>query len=56
VIINGRLFDVAYFKYDRDLDPWIVTEVKMAMAAKGKAPAAATDPAKPPAVATPAKK
>ncbi len=42
VVINGRLFDVAYFKYDRDLDPWIVTEVKLAMAKKaGREPAPA---------------
>jgi len=37
VLINGRLFDVAYFKYDKDLDPWIVTEVKLAGGSKGAA-------------------
>jgi protein-disulfide isomerase len=46
VLINGRLFDVAYFKYDRDLDPWIVTEVTLAMAKRAgkEAPPAKAGP------------
>ncbi|MFO0549532.1 MAG: thioredoxin domain-containing protein [Polyangiaceae bacterium] len=30
VLINGRVFDTAYFKYDRDLDEWIDTEAQLA--------------------------
>lgn len=30
VLINGRVFDTTYFKYDRDLDAWIKTEAALA--------------------------
>lgn len=30
VLMNGRLFDTAFFKYDRDLEAWIATEVALA--------------------------
>lgn len=48
VLVNGRLFDPAYFKYDRDLDPWIETEKELGAKAKQAAmtpPAPITPPA-----------
>lgn len=49
VLINGRLFDPAYFRYDRDLDPWVVTEVQLVRAGHGAkgTPPAIVEPAPP---------
>jgi protein-disulfide isomerase len=68
VFINGRLFDTAYFRYDRDLASWVNTELalkKRGAAAEfstpGDAPATKATPsaspsnaAEPPASAAPA--
>ena len=37
VLVNGRLFDPTYFRYDRDLEPWIETEKKLLEASANKA-------------------
>jgi len=37
VMVNGRLFDPTYFRYDRDLEPWIATEKKLLQASAAKA-------------------
>jgi protein-disulfide isomerase len=36
VLVNGRLFDPTYFRYDRDLEPWIATEKKLLQASAAK--------------------
>ena len=48
VLINGRVFDTTYFKYDRDLDEWIKTEAALA-----KKPEAAKPEATKPEAAKP---
>ena len=48
VLINGRVFDTTYFKYDRDLDEWIKTEAALA-----KKPEAAKPEASKPEAAKP---
>jgi protein-disulfide isomerase len=37
VLVNGRLFDPTFFRYDRDLEPWIATEKKLLEASAKKA-------------------
>ncbi|NUP09266.1 MAG: thioredoxin domain-containing protein [Polyangiaceae bacterium] len=49
ILLNGRLFDTTYFKYDRDLDSWIETEAALAKKKQASAPAAAPAPAPAPA-------
>ncbi len=29
ILINGRVFDPAYYKYDRDLEPWVAMEAQL---------------------------
>ncbi|MBL8741397.1 MAG: thioredoxin domain-containing protein [Myxococcales bacterium] len=37
VLVNGRLFDPNFFRYDRDLEPWILTEKQLVEAKPKKA-------------------
>jgi protein-disulfide isomerase len=39
IFVNGRLFDSAFFRLDRDLEQWIATEVELASAAAAQRPA-----------------
>lgn len=36
IFVNGRLFDSAFFRLDRDIEQWIATEVELASAATSK--------------------
>ena len=45
VLVNGRVFDPTFFRFDRDLEPWIATEKKLLEASAKKA-AAEKSPAK----------
>lgn len=43
VLINGRLFDPAYFRWDVDLEPWIRSEAELARSTKKPAATEASE-------------